>query len=95
MRVFVYEWTCCAQGAPASLRREGWAMLEAVLSTISGITEGDTTIADLIAECDAYIASGERHFKFRRLADTEVRRMAIVQAHRNAPADKANYKKAA
>jgi predicted ATP-grasp superfamily ATP-dependent carboligase len=31
MRLFVYEWTCCVADAPASLRREGWAMLWAVL----------------------------------------------------------------
>jgi tyramine---L-glutamate ligase len=31
MRVFVYEWSCCVPDAPASLRREGWAMLWRVL----------------------------------------------------------------
>ena len=31
MRIFVYEWTACARDAPACLRREGWAMLGAIL----------------------------------------------------------------
>jgi predicted ATP-grasp superfamily ATP-dependent carboligase len=31
MRIFVYEWTACARDAPPSLRREGWAMLDAIL----------------------------------------------------------------
>jgi predicted ATP-grasp superfamily ATP-dependent carboligase len=31
MRLFVYEWTCCLPDAPPSLRREGWAMLWALL----------------------------------------------------------------
>jgi tyramine---L-glutamate ligase len=31
MQIFVCEWTACEPGAPASLRREGWAMLWAVL----------------------------------------------------------------
>jgi tyramine---L-glutamate ligase len=31
MRLFVYEWTVCARGAPASLAREGLAMLQALM----------------------------------------------------------------
>jgi predicted ATP-grasp superfamily ATP-dependent carboligase len=31
MLIFVYEWTACVPDAPPSLRREGWAMLWAVL----------------------------------------------------------------
>jgi len=64
------------------------AMLQAMHSTIKDITPGDTTMADNDAALDAIIARGQRSFKFRRLADTQVRRMAIVQAHRQAPAPK-------
>jgi hypothetical protein len=69
------------------------AMLRATHSTIKDIAQDDPTMAENDALLDAYIAQGEQSFKFRRLADTQVRRMAIVQAHRRAP--KQRYTKAA
>src|SRR5262245_25166586 len=42
MRIFVYEWTCCVPDAPSSLRREGWAMLWAVLRDFQRTREIDT-----------------------------------------------------
>src|SRR5207244_9432437 len=38
----VYEWTCCTPAAPASLRREGWAMLWAVLFDLQQTRHIDT-----------------------------------------------------
>jgi predicted ATP-grasp superfamily ATP-dependent carboligase len=47
MRVFVYEWTCCVENAPPSLRREGWAMLRAVLEDFQqGNVETVTLVND-------------------------------------------------
>ncbi len=61
------------------------AMLRAAHSTIKGISPDDPTMAENDAKLDAYIAKGQKSFKFHRLADTAVRRMAIVHAHRQTP----------
>jgi predicted ATP-grasp superfamily ATP-dependent carboligase len=42
MRLFDYEWTSCVPDAPPSLRREGWAMLWAVLDDFRKAREVDT-----------------------------------------------------
>jgi predicted ATP-grasp superfamily ATP-dependent carboligase len=42
MLVFIYEWSCCVPGAAPSLRREGWAMLWAVLDDFQRTRQIDT-----------------------------------------------------
>jgi tyramine---L-glutamate ligase len=57
MRLFVYEWSCCAQFAPASLRREGWAMLAAVVSDF--LRSPDIQVVTLVHESLAQKPPGE------------------------------------
>jgi hypothetical protein len=42
MRLFLYEWTCCTPAPPPSLRREGWAMLWAILADFHKTRQHDT-----------------------------------------------------
>lgn len=75
MRIFVYEWTCCQPEAPLSWRREGWAMLRALLEDLGKIpgvqpltllhesTPGEPA-------CETHRASERRPLKrFRQLAE--------------------------
>lgn len=57
MRLFVYEWTCCTPDAPPPMRREGWAMLWAVLSDLQQTRWIDTVT--LVHESLAQLPPGE------------------------------------
>jgi predicted ATP-grasp superfamily ATP-dependent carboligase len=57
MRLFVYEWTCCVPDAPPSLRREGWAMLWAVLRDFQKTRQIETVT--LVHESFEHLPPGE------------------------------------
>src|ERR1700722_2292046 len=70
MRVFVYEHLCSGAGAPVpSLRREGWAMLAAVLADLAALPDvHPITLLDPTLAPPAGVAVCREAAEFRRLA---------------------------
>lgn len=66
MELFAYEWTCSQANAPASLAREGHAMLRALVADLEAVpgwrvrtlpdSQGDAGFHDLAARADATLA---------------------------------------
>jgi tyramine---L-glutamate ligase len=70
MLVFVYEWTACVPDAGSSLRREGWAMLWAVLDDFQKSRQVQTVT--LVHEQFPHVPPGQI-FRARDGADEEER----------------------
>ncbi len=98
MRVFVYEWTCCCPGAPLSLRREGWAMLRAVLDdfwrsgevgTVTVIHEGFEQLPP--GSVQRIRTAAEEEDQFRVLAGGADATLVIAPETANCLADRARW----